>query len=146
MTMRGLAVSGLAIVLVLCISTGAGISAKKPDQKTIRYEAITIKGNQPETVFQGNISPEQFQKWFKSDYVVGGERIEVPKDATLFGTLVLTDGQQILVMPFYTWGDEKHKDYRCQGFEVGKAPAFAVSGQSEKVFLQSMKKRLETLE
>jgi hypothetical protein len=107
--------------------------------------AITVKQNQPNVAFRGHLSAERFQEWFKSDYGAGGERIEIPKNATLLGTLVITDGDEILMMPFYTWGDGNHKHFSCQGFTFGKAPAFSVAADTETEFLQRMKKRLESL-
>ena len=57
-------------------------------------------------IFRGQISAEQYKKWFKSDYPGLGERIEIPKDATFFGTLVLTNGNEVIVLPFYEWRNE----------------------------------------
>jgi hypothetical protein len=116
-------------------------------QKQVRYEAVTMKQNQPQSVFRGHINAAQYKKWFKSDYGVGGERVEIPKGATLFGALVLTDGAEITVVPFYHWGkDGDTREFRCQGFQLGRAPMFSASGATERAFFEDMKKRLETLD
>jgi len=111
-------------------------------EKQIMYAAITFDHNNSQTVFQGRMSRKHFQEWFRTDYPVAGERVEIPDEATSFGALVLTDGDEILVMPFYRWGGEKSVQFACHGHDLGRAPKFAVLEQSEKTFVESMKKAI----
>jgi hypothetical protein len=133
------------LLLTLYFAFNGGIEAQAPEQNSFRYEAIVIHHNQPRVEFRGQLSAEQIRKWFKSAYTVRGERIEIPKDAQIWGALVLTDGFEIQVMPFYHWANDNASLYCCQGFEFGKAPAFCTFEQSEKAFLKSMRARLENL-
>jgi len=146
MITKSLVAGFIAVLLVSCASPGGhGISGES-DANRFKYAAMTFDHNNTQVVFQGRMSRRHFQEWFKADYPVGGERVEIPKDATSFGALVLTDGDEILLMPFYTWGDERSAQFACHGREFGRAPKFAVLEQSEKSFLDSMKRRLESLE
>ena len=122
-----------------------GAEEKKP-AKPFTYQVITFVKNDPQTVCQGRMTADQFRKWFKSDYSVAGERVEIPGDATPFGALVLTGGDELIVLPLYTWQGEKVRHFACQGFKFGRAPSFSVWERSEEAFLRSMKERLAALE
>jgi hypothetical protein len=145
MTTKSLTVGPIALFLVLGFGSHGinGVQGHSP--KAVKYEAITIRQNQVQIMFEGHINDATFRKWFKTDYGVTGERVEIPKEATVFGALVLPDGEGFLVMPIYNWGSDKSKYFRCQGFEIGRAPMFSVSDDSEKVFFQKMKAKLESL-
>jgi hypothetical protein len=114
--------------------------------KNVTYEAFTIKQNHRRSLFRGHTSAALYQKWFKSDYDVTGKRVEIPEGATLFGALVLTDGEEVEVLPFYMWGDANDRACRCQGFKFGRAPMFSASGDSEKAFFEDIEKRLREMD
>jgi hypothetical protein len=141
-----LAIAGLAFLLAFSAGLPGESSAQGRGPKRFSYEAIAIKQNQPRVIFRGHITAKQFQKWFKSNFAVIGARVEIPKDAMLWGTLVLTNGQEILVLPFYQWNNQTRSVYCCQGFEFGKAPMFRTLEKSEESFLRSMKRQLENLD
>jgi hypothetical protein len=140
------AVAGLAVLAVLCNGSlvDHGVEASEP--KPVTYQVVTFGTNDPQTAYRGRMTADQFRKWFKSDYPVGGERVEVPGDATPFGALVLTSGDEVIVLPLYTWQGEKARHFACQGFKIGRAPMFSVWERSEEAFLRLMKERLAALE
>jgi hypothetical protein len=47
---------------------------------------------------------------------------------------------------FYQWADGDTRTFRCQGFQLGRAPMFSASGITERTFFNNMKKRLEALD
>ncbi len=112
----------------------------------VKCACILFDGNKGhQTVFEGRIPQAQFVKWFKEDYRVGGERVETPPDATVIGALVLTDGEEILVMPMHSWSIRGFTSFACQSIAIGKAPMFSVLEESKKQFLATMKARLRKL-
>src|SRR5262245_5640000 len=140
------AVAGLAVLAN--VSTGSLVNpgVEASEVKPVTYQVVTFGTNDPQTACRGRMTADQFHKWFKSDYPVGGERVEIPRDATPFGALVLTAGDEVMVLPLYTWQGEKARHFACQGFKLGTAPMFSVWKRSEEAFLRSMKERLAALE
>jgi hypothetical protein len=114
-------------------------------EKQMKYAAIIFNDTNSQIVFEGRISRRQFEEWFKTDYPVAGACITIPNDAASFGVLALAAGDEIFVMPLYTWEDGKSAHFACQGRKCGSAPKFAVFENAKKSFLESMKKRLEEL-
>ncbi len=112
----------------------------------VKYACILFDGKQGnKTVVEGRIPRAQFVKWFKEDYHVGGERVETPSDAKVIGALVLTDGDEILVMPMHSWSIRGFTSFACQSIEIGNAPMFSVLEESKKQFLATMQTRLKQL-
>jgi hypothetical protein len=146
MITKSLVAGVFGVLLVSCVGPRGRDISGEPHSEQFKYAAIAFDHNNTQVVLQGRISHRRFQEWFKTDYPVAGERIEIPNSATSFGALVLTDGNEILVMPFYMWGDERSRQFCCQGREFGKAPKFSVGERSEKSFFESMKRRLKSLE
>jgi hypothetical protein len=149
MAIRLLTVAAVAgLVVLAAISTGSlvdhGVEAS--EVKPVTYQVVTFGTNDPQTACRGRMTADQFRKWFKSDYPVAGERVEIPRDATPFGALVLTGSDEIIVLPLYTWQSEKARHFACQGVKLGRAPMFSVWERSEEAFLRSMKDRLGALE
>ena len=155
---------GAGVGLVYCQTTGTGQdkqrkpavaqenpnvplpTGQKPAPRKFKFAAIVFDHAGNRAIFEGRITAQQFQKWFKKNYAVEGERIETPRDATAFGTLVLTDGDEVLVMPFYKWGGDKQEYFACQSHAIGEAPMFRVLERSEESFLKSMKSTLGGIE
>ena len=156
---------GAGVGLVYCQTTGTGQdkqrkpavaqenpnvplpTGQKPAPRKFKFAAIVFDHAGNRAIFEGLITAQQFQKWFKKNYAVEGERIETPRDATAFGTLVLTDGDEVLVMPFYKWGGDKQEYFACQSHAIGEVPPmFRVLERSEESFLKSMKSTLGGIE
>jgi uncharacterized membrane protein len=140
------ALTGLAVLAAVSTGSLADHSAGAQEAKPFTYQVVTFVKNDPQTTCRGQMTADQCRKWFKSDYPVAGERVEIPGDATPFGALVLTGGDEVIVLPLYTWQGEKVRHFACQGFKIGRAPRFSVREPSEELFLRSMKERLAALE
>ena len=134
-------VPGIVILAALMQTS----SAKEEPHKTVRFACVVFDKEGHRTELEGDISHPQFIKWFKKDYRVGGERVETPAEATAFGVLALTDGEEILVMPLYKWGKGNRKLFSCQSIAIGKAPMFNVVAESQKELLSTMKSRFGEL-
>ena len=136
------------VLMTGLFSVGMLVSGSLADgeiAKPVRYAGILFDHKSNEVKCEGRISREQFRKWFKEDYDVGGERIETPQDAVSFGVLVLTDGDEIVTMPFYRWGGPKDSYFACQSAEIGKAPMFSVLERTEADFIASARRNLSEL-
>lgn len=142
--MRTLTILGIVSLLAAAITHAA--SPETPAPRQFKFTGVIFDHQQNRVICEGRIAPQQFQKWFRQNYTVEGERVETPQDATAFGALVLTDGDEILVMPLYTWGVERLRYFACQSHEIGKAPMFSVVEQSQKAFLDRMKLELGKLQ
>ncbi len=127
---------GLATVLV------SRAHAQEPAKVPFKCSCVVFDHKENPAVFRGIIDAELFKKWFKEDYAVSGERVETPKDASSFGTLVLTDGNEIFVMPLYTWGNADDRHFACQSHAIGHAPLFSVLADTQKDFIDKMKAEL----
>ena len=143
--MRARSVIFLAVVAIAAV-LALGASGEQAEKKQFKFACILFDRKENQAVFQGHMNTHQFRKWFREDYAVAGERFETPKEATAFGALVLTDGDEILVMPLYTWGNRKQKYYACQSHTIGAAPMFRVLEKSKKRFLDKMKAELGKLQ
>ena len=77
-TLGSLGVAGLILAALSQTSNGT-----KPRDKTVKCACVIFVHNVNHTVFEGRIRRAQFTKWFKKDYPVGGERIEIPAGATV---------------------------------------------------------------
>ncbi len=134
---------GIMSLLVVAIAHAAPPDARHATP--FKYAVVVFDHQANRVVCEGRISARQFQKWFKEDYAVAGERIETPKDATACGALTLSDGNEILVMPLYRWGSGKVRQFACQSHEIGRAPMFSVVEEAEPVFFQTIRNRLVEL-
>jgi len=111
----------------------------------VNFTCVVFDQKEARTVLKGQIEAQQFKKWFKEDYAVAGERIEPPADAVAFGCLVVTDGEELFVMPLCKWGTTKQQHFACQLHEIGRAPMFSVVTDSEEALIQKMKAALEKM-
>ena len=134
---------GVGVILVGIWVVGA--FAEQPESKLFKLSCVLFDHKDNQTVLTGHVAATKFEKWFKRDYGVRGERIETPKNATVFGALVLTDGSDIRVMPCYTWRAGQLTYFACQSHEIGHAPMFTVIETSQKAFVKSMKARLNDI-
>jgi hypothetical protein len=139
MTRFLVAVGSVLILASLFASEAIGDQSEK---RPFHYSCVIFDRKDNQTVFKGVLDMQRFQKWFKEDYGVGGERVETPKDATVFGVLVLTDGEETLVMPLYTWGNDKGRYFACQSHTIGRAPMFGVLADTQKNLIDRMKSEL----
>jgi hypothetical protein len=134
------------VAAVLAAILGLGTSGAQQKITPFIFTCVVFDQKQARTVLKGQIEAQQFKKWFKEDYPVEGERIEPPADAIAFGCLVVTDGEEILVMPLYKWGKAKQLHFACQLHEIGRAPMFSVVTDSEEALVQKMKAALAKME
>ena len=137
------AITIIAVVLLTGVVVGA--VAKQSEGKPFKLSCVLFDHRDNQIVLTGHVRAGKLQGWFKSDYAVGGERVETPKNATAFGALVVTDGDDILTMPCYTWNVEQLTYFACQSHQIGHAPMFTVIETSEEAFVMSMKKRLNEI-
>ena len=129
------------LLMSLLILTSLCTADEVKVEKQIKYACILFD-QKGQVAFEGVLNPKQFQKWFKVSCGFGGYRLEPPKESTIFGSLVLTDGGEILAMPLYTWTNGKLEYYCCQLYEVGAPPRFLVMAKTRQGFLEEMKKQL----
>ena len=127
----------VSLLLLTCFSTAEEVKV----EKQIKYACILFD-QKGQVAFEGAINPERFHKWFKEGVECSGERLEPPKGATIFGTLVLTDGEEITAMPLYEWKEGKGEHYCCLSYKLGEPPKFWVWEDTRQVFLEEMKKQL----
>ena len=119
--------------------------ATPPDKRAsthFKYSVVVFDHEANRVICEGLITAEKFKEWFKSDFLVSGERIETPKDAIAFGSLILTDGNEVLSMPLYRWSSQKVSFFTCASHAIGKAPKFYVVEQTEEKFYDTIKARL----
>ena len=134
------------VAVVLAAVLGIHATAAQPKTAPFNFMCVVFDHKEARTVLIGQIEAQQFQKWFKENYPVGGERIEPPADAIAFGCFVVTDGRETVVMPLYKWGNAKQMHFACQLHEFGRAPMFSVVTESEESLIQKMKMELAKLE
>ena len=142
--MRAPVVVGLGSLVLVAILELACAGA--PAERQFKFSAFMFQRGRGRAICEGRISAQTYQKWFKKDYLAAGERIEVPKDAAAFGVLILTDGEEILGMPFYRWKAGEENYFACQGAVLGQAPMFSVIEQTEDAFSRALKQKLAELE
>lgn len=123
------------VAVLLLVSAGPA--------KQYRFTCILFEHGADSVVKQGVISEARFQEWFKRGYSVGGERVETPPNATVIGVLVLTDGNEVLVMRMSTWNNGLN--YACQSKEIGKAPKFRATGDSKDAFVANLKREIDRI-
>jgi len=135
--MKTAIVLSVSLLLLACFSIADEVKV----EKQIKYACILFdqKGR---VAFEGVLNPKQFHRWFKESYECSGERNEPSKEATVFGALVLTDGEEITAMPLYVWKDGKAEHYCCQSYKLGEPPKFWVWEDTRQGFLEEMKKQL----
>ena len=71
-------------------------------EKPFKYSCVRFD-QKGKVVCEGTITAKQFHKWFEIPMNIGGLYFPTPSDATIFGVLVLTDGDKILTMPLQAW-------------------------------------------
>ena len=141
--MREWTIFGIASLFVTVVAHAT--PPEKPGSAQFKYVVVVFDHEANRVICEGRISARQFQKWFKRDYAVGGEQVEVPQNATALGALILSDGDEILVMPLYRWGSETVKYFACQSHTIGRAPMFHVLKKSEEEFFRAVKSALAEL-
>lgn len=145
MTQHTTSAFGFVLTLLLAVGMLVSSSLEGETPRPFKYAAILFDHKSNEVKCAGRVSTEQFSKWFKRDYGVGGERIETPQDAVPFGVLILTDGDEIMTMPFYRWDGPKDGYFACQSASIGKAPMFTVLERTEADFISSVRRKLSEL-
>jgi hypothetical protein len=135
-------VGSIAWILAAC---GMLVDAGQRGGKQFKVVGVLFDHKDNNSFFSGKITEQQYHAWFKQDYPVLGERIETPQNATSFGTLIATDGEEILVMPFFKWGSESSSYFACQSQGIGRAPKFTVLQPSEKEFLKIFSAKLNEI-
>jgi hypothetical protein len=139
----------LTIAFTAFLASCASFPGQEPSWQghaiSATYSIVTFDHNKTEARLQGEISRQHFQDWFKTDYPVAGERVEIPAEAKVFGALILMDGGDLLVMPLYSWGNGQNSLFKCQSPKIGQAPKFVVFERTQEDFMKSIKKRLEDL-
>ncbi len=125
----------------------AGTKAQKTEPAKQHYlcTCIVFDHLSNKILCEVELTPEQFQKCFKKDHEVGGERLEIPKDPEIFGVMVLTNYKEVFVMPFTQWEVGDNKYYCCQSQSLGASPEFSVLTDSMPKFFTHIKKELETI-
>ena len=135
--MKTAAVLIMSLLMMLCLGTAGEVKV----EKHIKYACILFD-QKGQIAFEGAINLKQFHEWFKKGYPILGWRPEIPKGATIFGALVLTDGEEITVMPLYVWMTGKFEHYCCQSYKCGLPPKFGILADTRQGFLEEMKKQL----
>ena len=115
-----------------------GVEQPSPS-KAIKYFCVIFDHTNNEVVFQGAMNEKRFQLFFKKRYPTAGTRFETPADAMAFGALVLTDGEEILVMPLYTWTSGHDTHFACQSYQFGEPPMFSVQTETRRELIERMK-------
>src|SRR5574340_997711 len=138
--MRAIIITGAVSLLVAALAHALPPGSPVPHQ--FKFKGVLFGHPDNRVICEGRIPAGQFQKWFKKDYPVGGERVETPKDAAAIGALVLTDGEEVLIMPLYRWGSGRDTHFACQSAGVGRAPMFSVVEQPQETFFQVIKRKL----
>jgi len=137
----------LTIALILCVTLVFGfvVADDVPEARNdATYACILFDQTKNQPLFTGHIAHAEFRKWFLDGYDVGGERVETPRSATVFGTLVVTDGETIVALPLATWG-RWNTAYTCQSIALGDPPMFSVYKESKSEFIDAIRSRLQRL-
>lgn len=134
------------IAFVACVDRGTWVQPNPIED--VKFNCVIFNGPTSVQKFDGEVSSRIFTKWFQEDYAVFGERIETPLSATSIGALILTNENNLLVMPICTWTIESgHTYFACQSDAIGKAPMLCVCTESNTAaeFLEQLKRKMSEL-
>ena len=111
----------MSLLILASLCTAEEVKMEKP----FKYSCIRFD-QKGKVGCEGTITAKQFHKWFETVPQFMSCPPAVSKDATVFGVLVLTDGDKILTMPLYAWhGKEYEGEYcLCKSYSFGSSPAF----------------------
>jgi len=105
-----------------------------------RYHLIVFERSAGKVLAEGIGQPEVCKALFEPAGIYIGPHIDIPQDAEVFGTLVVTRDDQLKALPLYTWHDKTGgMNFGCNG----PAPQFAHHAKSREELLASLKQMLE---
>jgi hypothetical protein len=92
----------------------------------------------------GELDKKVFDVFFKTDYVMIGERLRFPANSLIAGALVASDGKSVVTLPIAYWiTPDGGKTYLCQGTSKdGKAPSFSAFARSPEALIKTIKEWL----
>jgi hypothetical protein len=137
---------GVISLFFVVLSSGVCLPQEEQGMATqFRYSCVRFDQNRSEIVFQGKLDPEKFQMLFRDACLANYEQVEIPKSASVFGVFAIADGNEIMVMPLYTWKQGKNTYCACR-FETAEtvlSPAFQAVGDKDR-FLKTLARRITT--
>jgi hypothetical protein len=123
-------VSSITALLSLCLLT----SCASP---SYTYHAVVFDKSPGTIVAAGVGNAKHCKALFEPPGTYIGPHIDIPKDASIFGGLVVIRQGQVKVVPLYTWQDKAGvKKFGCNG----PAPQFAHQGNSQEELMKSITK------
>jgi len=115
-------------LIALCILTSCSSSP-------YTYHVIAFGKSSGTTLAKGVGKAEQCKALFEPPGVYIGPYIVIPKDASVFGALVVVRKGEVKVIPLYTWHDNAGVErFGCNG----PAPQFAHHGKSQDELAKSI--------
>lgn len=103
-----------------------------------RYQLIEFENSLGKVSAEGMAKPEVFKGVFEPAIYIG-PHIDIPKDANVFGVLIVMRDEELEVMPLYTWQDEAGITHAgCNG----PMPQFAHQAKSKEELIQSLARML----
>lgn len=83
---------------------------------------------------EGVGNPDICKYLFMGPLPYNGHYISIPTNATVFGVVVVTDGETSKVIPLFTWSDKKGNHFGCNG----PTPWFARIEDTQEGLLKSI--------
>jgi hypothetical protein len=104
-----------------------------------RYHLIVFERSAGKVLAEGAGQPGACKVMFEPAIYMGPV-IDIPKDAAVFGTLVVTRKEELKALPLYTWQDKSGgRHFGCNG----PGPNFAHHAKSREELIASLTKMLE---
>ena len=106
-----------------------------------RYNLIVFERSAGKLLADGVGKPEYCKALFEPSVYLGPV-IDIPKDAAVFGTLVVTRKEELKAIPLYIWQDKSGgRNFGCNG----PGPQFAHHAKTEKELVKSLTGTLSEL-
>lgn len=90
-------------------------------------------------VFQGQASPDSCKALFESFGSYTGSSIDIPDDTKIFGSLIISCGEETKALPLYTWTSKEGKTV----FGCNFPPLAFARFEDQNAFLQSIVQFIE---
>jgi len=106
------------------------------------YSCVTFDQNGVKKTFQGELGKADFDLFFNDGCIANYDKVEIPKDAVVFGVLTVTNAESIKTFPLHKWQDGN--DIWC-GFPLNTSESGSLGFKSRcnsELFINLLEKRL----
>ena len=130
------------LILLVFLIPALCHAEEKGVEKFYKYSLYFLKPN-VHLEAEGKLSETVYQKEFKADYLLIGERIST-KERNVVGVLIVWSNENQVVLPIFEWEVEPGKKIMlCQSSSDGSAPRLSVQASDKASLLREIRKRLQ---